>query len=204
MKATGRSLVFFVLVVSLAVLSGCAGTVPGGHAWKARQRRGLVLRQFAPPPRGAHHRAVAHSRGAHDRRRAADAGQRAIATAPDGCASGAALQRLLIAGALPTAGHTCQPHGGPAVLVRPRRIAARPPTGQTMQLLNTLYVTTPDTYLRLDNDTLRVEVNRETRLRVPLHLHARHARSWPRTIRMSTRRRYSGCSPDTCRCGIAP
>ena len=38
-----------------------------------------------------------------------------------------------------------------------------------MQLLNTLYVTTPDTYLRLDNDTLRVEVNRETRLRVPLH-----------------------------------
>ena len=38
-----------------------------------------------------------------------------------------------------------------------------------MQLLNTLYITTPDTYLRLDNDTLRVEVNQETRLRVPLH-----------------------------------
>ncbi|GAB4405855.1 MAG: type I-C CRISPR-associated endonuclease Cas1c [Rhodoferax sp.] len=38
-----------------------------------------------------------------------------------------------------------------------------------MQLLNTLYVTTPDTYLRLDNDTLRVELDRETRLRVPLH-----------------------------------
>ena len=38
-----------------------------------------------------------------------------------------------------------------------------------MQLLNTLYITTPDTYLRLDNDTLRVEVERETRLRVPLH-----------------------------------
>ena len=38
-----------------------------------------------------------------------------------------------------------------------------------MQLLNTLYLTTPDTYLRLDNDTLRVEVERETRLRVPLH-----------------------------------
>ena len=38
-----------------------------------------------------------------------------------------------------------------------------------MQLLNTLYVTTVDTYLRLDNDTLRVEVARETRLRVPLH-----------------------------------
>jgi CRISPR-associated protein Cas1 len=38
-----------------------------------------------------------------------------------------------------------------------------------MQLLNTLYVTTPEAYLRLDNDTLRVEVERETRLRVPLH-----------------------------------
>ncbi len=38
-----------------------------------------------------------------------------------------------------------------------------------MQLLNTLYVTMPDTYLHLDNDTLRVEVERETRLRVPLH-----------------------------------
>ncbi len=42
-----------------------------------------------------------------------------------------------------------------------------------MQLLNTLYVTLADSYLRLDNDTLRVEVERETRLRVPLHhLHA--------------------------------
>lgn len=38
-----------------------------------------------------------------------------------------------------------------------------------MQLLNTLYVTTPESRLRLDNDTLRVEVERETRLRVPLH-----------------------------------
>jgi CRISP-associated protein Cas1 len=38
-----------------------------------------------------------------------------------------------------------------------------------MQLLNTLYITTPDTYVRLENDTLRVEVERETRLRVPLH-----------------------------------
>jgi CRISP-associated protein Cas1 len=38
-----------------------------------------------------------------------------------------------------------------------------------MQLLNTLYVTTQDTYLRLDNDTLRVEVEKETKLRVPLH-----------------------------------
>lgn len=39
-----------------------------------------------------------------------------------------------------------------------------------MQLLNTLYVTLPDSYLRLDNDTLRViDEERETRLRVPLH-----------------------------------
>lgn len=38
-----------------------------------------------------------------------------------------------------------------------------------MQLLNALYVTLPDAYLRLENDTLRVEVEREVRLRVPLH-----------------------------------
>lgn len=39
-----------------------------------------------------------------------------------------------------------------------------------MQLLNTLYVTLPDSYLRLDNDTLRVvDATKETRLRVPLH-----------------------------------
>lgn len=38
-----------------------------------------------------------------------------------------------------------------------------------MQLLNTLYVTTPESYLHLDNDTLRIEVERQTRLRVPLH-----------------------------------
>lgn len=38
-----------------------------------------------------------------------------------------------------------------------------------MQLLNTLYVTTPESYLHLDNETLRIEVARETRLRVPLH-----------------------------------
>lgn len=38
-----------------------------------------------------------------------------------------------------------------------------------MQLLNTLFVTTPESYLHLDNNTLRVDVQRETRLRVPLH-----------------------------------
>ena len=38
-----------------------------------------------------------------------------------------------------------------------------------MQLLNTLYVTTPESYVHLDNETLRVEVEKETRLRVPLH-----------------------------------
>ena len=42
-----------------------------------------------------------------------------------------------------------------------------------MQLLNTLYVTLPESRLRLDNDTLRVEAEEETKLRVPLHhLHA--------------------------------
>lgn len=35
--------------------------------------------------------------------------------------------------------------------------------------MNTLYVTTPESYLHLDNETLRVEVAHETRLRVPLH-----------------------------------
>ena len=38
-----------------------------------------------------------------------------------------------------------------------------------MQLLNTLYVTIPESYLHLDNDTVRLEVEHETRLRVPLH-----------------------------------
>lgn len=36
-------------------------------------------------------------------------------------------------------------------------------------LLNTLYITLPQAWLRLDNDTIHVEVERETRLRVPLH-----------------------------------
>lgn len=36
-------------------------------------------------------------------------------------------------------------------------------------LLNTLYVTLPRAYLHLDNDTLHVEVEHETKLRVPLH-----------------------------------
>lgn len=38
-----------------------------------------------------------------------------------------------------------------------------------MQVLNTLYVTTSESHLYLDNNTLRVEVARETKLRVPLH-----------------------------------
>lgn len=36
-------------------------------------------------------------------------------------------------------------------------------------LQNTLYVTTGGAYLHLDNDTVRVEIERETKLRVPLH-----------------------------------
>lgn len=39
----------------------------------------------------------------------------------------------------------------------------------SVQVLNTLYVTIPDSYLRLENDTLRVEVEKEVKLRVPLH-----------------------------------
>jgi CRISPR-associated protein Cas1 len=37
------------------------------------------------------------------------------------------------------------------------------------QLLNTLFVTTPNSYLRLEGETLCVEVEREKRLQVPLH-----------------------------------
>lgn len=38
-----------------------------------------------------------------------------------------------------------------------------------MQLLNTLFVTTPESYVHLENDTVRLEIEQETRLRVPLH-----------------------------------
>jgi CRISPR-associated protein Cas1 len=37
------------------------------------------------------------------------------------------------------------------------------------QLLNTLYVMTPQAYLHLDNDTLRVDVEHEKKMQVPLH-----------------------------------
>jgi CRISPR-associated protein Cas1 len=37
------------------------------------------------------------------------------------------------------------------------------------QLLNTLYVQTPRSYLHLDHETLKVKVEREVRLQVPLH-----------------------------------
>lgn len=36
-------------------------------------------------------------------------------------------------------------------------------------LLNTLYITLPQAWVTLDNDTIHVEVERQTRLRVPLH-----------------------------------
>ena len=38
-----------------------------------------------------------------------------------------------------------------------------------MQLLNTLYITQPESYLRLDNNTVRIEVEKELKLQVPLH-----------------------------------
>src|SRR5688500_8092782 len=37
------------------------------------------------------------------------------------------------------------------------------------QLLNTLYVTTENSYLHLDHETLKVSVEKENKLRVPLH-----------------------------------
>lgn len=37
------------------------------------------------------------------------------------------------------------------------------------QILNTLYVMTPYSYLHLENDTLRVDVEREKKMQVPLH-----------------------------------
>ncbi len=36
-------------------------------------------------------------------------------------------------------------------------------------ILNTLYVTAPQTYLRLENEAVRVDIEREEKLRVPLH-----------------------------------
>lgn len=37
------------------------------------------------------------------------------------------------------------------------------------QLLNTLYITTEGAYVRVDHDTLKIEVEKETELQVPLH-----------------------------------
>lgn len=37
------------------------------------------------------------------------------------------------------------------------------------QLLNTLYITTEGAYLHLDHDTLKVEIEKETKLQVPIH-----------------------------------
>lgn len=37
------------------------------------------------------------------------------------------------------------------------------------QLLNTLFVQTQGAYLRLDHETIKLEVERETKLQVPLH-----------------------------------
>lgn len=44
------------------------------------------------------------------------------------------------------------------------------PSSQTSyQVQNSLYVMTPGAYVHLDNTTVRIEIERETRLRVPLH-----------------------------------
>jgi hypothetical protein len=51
------------------------------------------------------------------------------------------------------------PLPGSPCLIQTHSFARKPPL--PMQLLNTLYVTTPETYLRLDNDTLRVRLNKK-------------------------------------------
>jgi hypothetical protein len=37
------------------------------------------------------------------------------------------------------------------------------------QILNTLYVQTQGTYLHLDHDTLKLEIEKQTKLKMPLH-----------------------------------
>lgn len=37
------------------------------------------------------------------------------------------------------------------------------------QILNTLYIMTPNAYAHLENDTLRIDVERQKKLQVPLH-----------------------------------
>jgi CRISPR-associated protein Cas1 len=37
------------------------------------------------------------------------------------------------------------------------------------QLLNTLYITTEGSYLRVDHETLKIDVERETKLQIPIH-----------------------------------
>ena len=37
------------------------------------------------------------------------------------------------------------------------------------QVLNTLYVMTPHAYVHLENDTLRIDVDRQKKMQVPLH-----------------------------------
>ena len=37
------------------------------------------------------------------------------------------------------------------------------------QILNTLYIMTPNAYAHLENNTLRIDIEREKRLQVPLH-----------------------------------
>ena len=50
------------------------------------------------------------------------------------------------------------------------------------QILNTLYVMTPNAYVHLENDTLRVDVEHEKKMQVPL-LPLLQARFIARTIR---------------------
>ena len=37
------------------------------------------------------------------------------------------------------------------------------------QILNTFYIMTPNAYLHLENDTIRIDVDREQKMQAPLH-----------------------------------
>jgi hypothetical protein len=66
----------------------------------------------------------------------------------------------------------------------------------SMRILNTLYVTTPESRMQLANGMLRVELEGEARLRVPMHhpqaVVCARAGSWhpPRRARLTTRERF--------------
>ena len=67
-----------------------------------------------------------------------------------------------------------------------------------MQILNTLYVTTPESYVRPENDTIRVDVERETQvvLMQPSPL-AREGRGLKLTCHLAPRRDSPSLRPQS-------